>query len=214
MKDVCEEVHHLLEALPVYTSSNAVPFGNGLYFFYQIGEVSDHAPLGRVVRVGNHPRSDSGLARRLRQHYSGQKNGSAFRKLLGRALIRRRDPNSACLAPAPGKGHWEKQHAEVCSRCAGVEREVSALLRSNFKFRCVRIDQRAERSLFEALLIGTLSLCAACKPSDQWLGVYAYSNYVRRSGLWNNQFVYGPGLTERDLQRFNELVQFTTEGLT
>jgi len=211
MKDICEEVHRLLEALPTYTSYSAVPFDNGLYFLYQTGEASEHAPLGRVVRVGNHPRSDNGLARRLRQHYSGQKNGSVFRKLLGGALIRSRDPNNACLAPAPGKGHWEKQHAKVCSRCASVEQEVSALLRSNFRFRCVRIDQRAERGLFEALLIGTLSLCPACKPSDQWLGVYAYSDHVQRSGLWNSQFVYAPGLTGRDLQRFAELVRLTKE---
>jgi hypothetical protein len=68
---------------------------------------------------------------------------------------------------------------------------VSALLHSNFKLRCVRIDERAERSLFEALLIGTLSLCPVRKPPDQWLGVYAYSDHVQSSGLWNSQFISG-----------------------
>ena len=88
-------------------------------------ESAQHAPAGRIVRVGNHPRSDGTLVRRLRQHYKGHKNGSVFRKFLGGALMRSEDPSHPCLAPAPGKGHWEKQDEKTCHRCQPVEQSVS-----------------------------------------------------------------------------------------
>ena len=73
-----------------------VPFTTGLYFFYERGEKSDHGTAGRVVRIGNHPHSRNRLIGRLSDHYrtaSNAKNGSVFRRYLGGALIRRRDPN-------------------------------------------------------------------------------------------------------------------------
>ena len=82
-ESICGDIHRLLGTLPVYSSPRQVPFADGLYFFLEDGETSDHGPRGRIVRIGNHPRSDGGLVRRLRQHYSGRKNGSVFRKFLG-----------------------------------------------------------------------------------------------------------------------------------
>lgn len=120
-EDACHQIHSVLARLPLLASPADVPFGDGLYFFYENGETSEHAPGGRVVRVGNHPRSDGSLRKRLAQHFSGRKNGSVFRKYLGGALLRRRDPDCPCLAPAPGKGHWELQDAETCPECQQLE---------------------------------------------------------------------------------------------
>ena len=55
-----------------------VSIADGLYFFYEDGELRGHGSEGRIVRVGNHPRSDGTLVRRLWQHYRGGKNGSVF----------------------------------------------------------------------------------------------------------------------------------------
>jgi hypothetical protein len=198
-----------LALLPLHVRPGDVPFKNGLYFFYQSGEVSDHAAAGRIVRIGNHTRRNDRLVLRLKQHYSGHKNGSAFRKCLGGALIRSREPSSACLAPAPGKGHWEKQDSPACQQCKPVEKEVSDLLQTAFSFRCVRIDDLDERNRLEALLIATVAACPVCKPSDEWLGLHAYPDAVRRSGLWNTQFVGGQALSEHDFGRFVELVSLS-----
>jgi len=207
----CREIHRLLEQLPIRTEPTRVPFVDGLYFFYEAGEASEHGPVGRIVRVGNHPRSNGGLVRRLRQHYSGRKNGSVFRKLLGGALLRTNDPQSPCLAPGPGRGHWERQGGKTCYRCRSIEREVSALLRSRFSFRCIAIQDRAERNHFESLLIATLAACSICRASSRWLGLHAYSDTVPKSGLWNTQFVDGPTMEEDDIQRFGELVKLSLE---
>lgn len=209
----CRQVHRLLEALRLYGEPREVPFLDGLYFFYELGEASRHAPNGRIVRVGNHPRSEGGLVRRLRQHFSGQKNGSVFRKFLGGALLRTQDSESSCLRPRPGQGHWEKQDARGCARCQPVEGRVSNLLRERFRFRCVAIADRGERNVFEARLVATLAQCMVCQPSALWLGRKAYSETVRRVGLWNSQFADGMVLGPEDLRRLAAMVESSSPRL-
>ncbi len=208
-EEACREIHRVLGGCPIYTEPSQVPFHDGLYFFYEACETSEHGPDGRIVRVGNHPRSNRGLVRRLGQHYSGRKNESVFRRLLGGALLRSRDSQSPCLAPRPGRGHWERHHSHACSRCSPVEIEVSALLASKFRFRCVAIHDREERKRFESPLIASLAACSICRPSPGWLGLHAYSDKVRRSGLWNIQSVDGPTMDEEGIQRFAELVELS-----
>ena len=184
------------------------PFANGLYFFYEAGETSDHARAGRIVRVGNHPHTQDRLPARLREHYrsgTGAKNGSVLRRYLGGALVRRDDGSSPCLLPGPGVGHWERHGLRECARCEGYEARVTDCLRSSFRFRCVRIDDREERNRLEALLVATLAACPTCRSSPAWLGQHAYSEIVRSSGLWNSDFVGGPYLGETDLQRLEAL---------
>jgi hypothetical protein len=211
IESACREVHELLARIPIRTRPNEVGFQDGLYFFFEDDETSRHGPTGRVVRVGNHPRSEGGLVRRLRQHYSGNKNGSVFRKLLGSALLRSRDPDTPCLAPAPGKGHWELQGARPCALCRVLEAEVSSSLRAGFRFRCIEIRDRNERNLFEVMLVATLAQCQVCKPSGGWLGRHAYVDRVRESGLWNVQYSDGRVLSKAALGRFAELVAASTQ---
>lgn len=126
-----------------------------------------------------------------------------------RSPVRRKDPDGPCLQPAPGQGHWEKQDGKSCPRCAGVELAVSELLSSTFTFRCVQIEDRAERNDFEKRLIATIAACPVCRPSDDWLGRYAYPPLVRSSGLWNVQYVGEQPATDRQLRRFEELTRRT-----
>jgi len=207
--EACARIHALLRRLPKHQNANEVSFSNGLYFFYEKGESSLHAPDGRIVRIGNHPRAQDRLRTRLGDHLRsgpGAKNGSVFRRYLGGALLRRRDPTSACLRPGPGLGHWERQDAKACGMCADVEAEVQAYMTENLYFRCVRIDDLLERNRFEAFLIAAVAACQLCGPSRHWLGLHAYPQTVRASGLWNVQHVDGPSVTTRELDQFAELV--------
>jgi len=187
---LCAEIHKLCEVLPTFKEPSEVPFSNGLYFFYEKSEVSEHAPSGRIVRVGNHPLSQNGLKRRLKLHYSGNKNSSVFRKFLGGAILRRTDPRHPCLLPALGQGHWEKQGTPTCEKCKLIELEVSKLLKNDFRFRCIEIDDKNLRNTLEKKLVATISLCCICKPTGHWLGKFAYSKNVRNSGLWNSDYVF------------------------
>jgi hypothetical protein len=65
------------------------------------------------------------------------KNGSVFRLLTGGALIRRDDPQSSCLPPGPGRGHWERHMGLECVRCAPYEQRVTDFLNTECAFRCI-----------------------------------------------------------------------------
>lgn len=77
------------------------------------------------------------------------------------------------------------------------------------KFRCVQIADQQERNEFEKLLIATIAACKVCQPSPQWLGRFAYSEDVRRTGLWNSDHVSGPTLKAAGLRCFSDLVMAT-----
>lgn len=206
----CARIHASLAALPSFFEPVAALPSDGLYFFYEDGETNAHDGGPRIVRIGNHPRRAGGLRNRLRNHYSGGKNGSVFRKFLGGALMRRQDPDDPCLQPAPGQGHWEKQDAPPCDRCRPLEGQVSRLLRETFRFRSVAIPDMAERNRMEELIVASLAACPACEASRDWLGHYAYSQNVRESGLWNSNYVRGSApLTEAEMNRFEELANRT-----
>src|SRR5262249_2284257 len=74
----CARVHTALAALPPWGRPTAVPFTNGLYFFYEQGECSPHAPGGRVVRIGNHPRAQDRLVGRLEDHFNSRPGAKNF----------------------------------------------------------------------------------------------------------------------------------------
>ncbi len=205
----CARVHILLAALPAFLSPEAVPFSNGLYLFYEHGEASPHAPDGRVVRIGNHPRSPERIVGRLKEHFRDSrdfKNGSVFRRYLGGALMRRDDSSSRCLAPGPGIGHWEYQGGKECEQCERVETQVTNYLTKSMTFRCIQIDDASERNRMEAGLIATIAACQICNPSARWLGNYCYASKVQQSGLWNSQHVGDAGLTSAELARVETLV--------
>jgi hypothetical protein len=210
-ENTCKKINELLTILPIFHKPSSVLFKNGLYFFYESGEISNHEPNGRIVRIGNHPRTQDGLKKRLNMHYQGSKNSSVFRKYLGGAIIRQKNPDSPCLMPNPGQGHWEKQNLHVCEECKPVEKIVSNLLKNNFSFRCVEFKNREMRNSFEEKLIATVSLCPICRPSEDWLGKYAYSDNVRKSGLWNSDYTfnYSKLLTNKNLDDFKEAVDRT-----
>lgn len=209
---LCVTLHERLLSLPLFQNPNDLTITDGLYFFYENSEYSPHGLSGRIVRVGNHPRSDGRLVDRLWEHYRGGKNGSVFRRYMGGALMRDEDPQHPCLAPEPGKGHWERQHEKPCQRCKPYEERVSHTLRTRFRFRCVFVSSRETRNKFEKTLIASLSACSVCKPSDRWLGRHAYSNVVRSAGMWNSQFVGGTPLSEEELQQFTDYVVSTPTG--
>jgi len=41
----------------------------------------------------------------------------------------------------------------------------------------------------ERKIVATLTRCRECGPSESWLGRWAYSEKVQRSGMWNSEYV-------------------------
>jgi len=83
----------------------------------------------------------------------------------------------------------EKQGGRTCELCRPLENEVTELLKTAFTFRCIEIIPMKQRNEMERKLIATLARCHECGPSESWLGLWAYSEKVQRSGLWNSEYV-------------------------
>ena len=129
----CARIHAALTALPHWTRPDAVPFTNGLYFFYEQGEWSRHAPGGRIVRIGNHPHAQDRLAGRLGDHYNSrpsQPSPIARRFLVAAGIFTRGKRGVwACqalvpLSPGRALRHFEHQPLapKIPCHCAATSR--------------------------------------------------------------------------------------------
>jgi hypothetical protein len=188
----------------------------GVYFFFEPSEARTTSGHGlRVVRVGTHglkAGSKSTLWKRLRQHrgtlsgkYAGGGNhrGSVFRLHVGTALINR-DNWSTDIAGQWSVGSTAK--AAVRRKELSLEQAVSQHIRS-MPFLWVEIDDtpgpESLRGYIERNAIGLLSNWDAKRPIDppskSWLGRWADSKAVRRSALWNVNYVtdgHDPGFLD------------------
>jgi len=196
----CRVIHELLEQLPLHdsrTPTTRLP-RNGIYFFYEEGELCRHVDVirPRIVRVGTH-REHGRFPSRIRQHFGGNKNGSVFRKHLGGALLRSGNPNDSRLKK------WLKHDTPTFK---DVEELVTNKLAADFTFRCIAVEDKKMRLDLEERLIATIAKCPGCKPSIKWLGRYAASEEIRESGLWNVQHVYSNRrMTQQYLSKLREL---------
>ena len=206
VESACEQLHKMLDGLQEWFEPSRNLPELGIYFFYEEGKITDHSDRQRIVRVGTHgtraAKRVRTLRERLKDHYNGNREGSVFRKHLGSALLRVKGESDERV-----NEWWKKRKSPIWKEFKETETEVSKTLRSKFSFRVIRVDSREERKLFEEKIIATLSSCSVCKPSEKWLGRFAWSERVRKSGLWNSDYVNSPArLTERDIRRLKKLV--------
>jgi hypothetical protein len=177
----------------------------GVYFFMEEGESRSDSGIGpRIVRVGTHALTESSKTRlwtRLSQHRGqiesggGNHRGSVFRKIVGKALIARRELNF----PTWGQGN----NASVDVRLAEflLECEVSKTIGAMpFLWLAVEDDPGANtlRAQIERNAIALLSNFQKeplDPPSSNWLGLWYKGDLRERvslSGLWNSDHVDKP----------------------
>lgn len=173
----------------------------GVYFFFENGEVREANGKPRVVRVGTHGvsiNSKTSLWNRLRGHrgsltgyYSGGGNhrGSIFRLHIGTALLNKQ----GIKLETWGKGASAKSHIKRLEH--PLEMEVSQVIRA-MPFLWVKAEDtpgpKSIRKLIEKNTIGLLSnfdRTPIDAPSDNWLGNHCENQFVRKSGLWNVEHV-------------------------
>lgn len=175
--------------------------GRGVYFFLDSAEPRE-AGFPRVVRVGTHAVSKGSgttLWNRLMQHRGtlggthpggGNHRGSVFREIVGKAILRRE--HLEC--PTWGVGHSAPR--DVRDEEYPIEQRVSDYLR-NLPFLWLGVDdepgRNSDRAYLEqnsiALLSNLGSVIPIDAPSETWLGISSPRPRVRRSGLWNSNYV-------------------------
>jgi hypothetical protein len=203
----CEALHALAWSLPRHRfplDGKAIP-PDGVYILFEEGETAHGGE--RIVRIGTH-RRDGQLPGRLREHFLVEnKDRSIFRKNVGRALLNRDgDPYLEAwekdLLSRAGRERWG--HLRDVDYQAGIEARVSAHIRQNLSFVTVPAATKAERLWLEERLIGTVSGCDGCGPSEGWLGRWSPVGKIRASGLWQVQGLGKAPLTVAELERLRD----------
>ena len=223
--DTCGWLTERLARLPLFS----YPFvedhlpSNGIYFFYESGELSSHGDrLPRIVRVGTH--RDGNFRHRIAEHYllddrkmrfdrnrSAPHDRSIFRKNIGRALLNKSND--------PYLDVWEidfmkaanlssYSHLRDIEKEKAIEREVTRILQESFCFRFVAVvseNQRLGTNGLERCLIGTVAHCARCRPSANWRGNDSPIANIRTTGLWQVQHLKASPLSGNTHELFARL---------
>jgi hypothetical protein len=203
MDKMCKLLHEILldgKKFSFPFDDKDIPINNGIYILYQKGELWHNGD--RIVRIGTDT-GENQLRSRMEQHFIKQnKNRSIFRKNIGRALLNKE--NNPYLEiwnlDTTSKADKEKNGSKIDKTLEqSVENKISKYLQENFYFKLLKIDTKEKRLELEEKLIGTVSNCKECKPSETWLGNFSPKEKIRESGLWLEQGLYKDGLSENEL---------------
>lgn len=136
------------------------------------------------------------------------KDRSIFRKNIGRALLNRdHDPFLPFWELDLTTRIMKERHVGIdLDRQRTVERSVTQYIQEHFSFIVVPFDEKVERLRLESKMISTVSLCEACLPSPQWLGLSSPKVKIRDCGLWVVNELYKEPLSDADFERLSSAV--------
>lgn len=227
MSKLCRWLHEQIEQQPLIK----FPFKleklprNGIYFFYEQGEIWGHGGnKPRIVRIGTH--RDGNFRSRIAEHYllseskmkfdkdkAKPSDRSIFRKNVGRALLNRQGDNYLQIWEIDYVYRKKRElfgHLRDIKKEKKIESEITEILRSNFFFRFIELNRQKERmgkSGLESHLIGTIAHCRLCRPSKDWLGNHSPKRKIRMSGLWLVQHLTADEIDGNDKKTISEAIR-------
>lgn len=209
MSGVCGKLHEILWEGRRYRFGDGfsdVP-KNGVYVLFEKGE-SGHGG-DRIVRIGTHT-GENQLPSRLFQHFENpNKNRSIFRKNVGRCLLNMREDDYLSVwnyDTTTALGKQKYRHMVNPDKERALEREISHYIQQNFSFVLLAVQGKLQRLTLESLLIGTVSNCKQCSPSESWLGLHSPVDKIRNSGLWQVMELCSTPLEEGQLSQLLPLI--------
>ena len=231
MPETCKWLHENLENLPLFRCPidlRQLP-KNGVYFFYEDGEVWGHGGNDlRIVRVGSHRQGN--FRSRIKEHYLLDESKmsfdcdklkpsdrSIFRKNIGRAILNKNKDNYLEIWDIDftyKKTRENLGHLRDIQKEKEIEFATTKILRNSFSFRFLIIENQYDRigsQGIESSLIGIVANCHFCKGSDNWLGKYSPINKIRDKGLWLVRYLHCSGITEDDKKIILNAIIYTQE---
>lgn len=186
---------------PFRVFKNSIP-SNGIYILFEKGE--SYKAFDRAVRVGSHDGSNQ-LFPRLTQHFENKnKNRSIFRKNIGRCLLNKAASDYLRIWDLDTTSRKNKELYESIVDKEfelRLEDEISEYIQSDFSFCVIEETDKESRLYWESKIASTLA-ASSSKPSSSWLGNFSPKEKIRSSGLWQENKLNLPCLTENEL---NEL---------
>jgi len=217
MPETCKWLHENLENLPLSRYPIDVKWlpKNGVYFFYEDGEVWGHGGNYLRVRVGSQRQGN--FRSRIKEHYLLDESKisfdcnklkpsdrSIFRKNIGRAILNKNRDNYLEIWDIDftyKEARKNLGHLRDIQKEREIEFAITRILRNSFLFRFLTIENQYDRigsQGIESSLIRTVANCHFCKASDNWLGKYSPIYKIRDKGLWLTQHLQCCGITEDD----------------
>jgi hypothetical protein len=173
---------------------------NGIYIMFEAGEIAHGSD--RIVRIGTHT-GEGQLRSRIFQHFENEnKNRSIFRKNIGRCFLKRDGSQYAPIWELDTTTRAKKelyQNRIDHELEAEIETQISRYIQTNLSFCVLNVPLKEDRLYYEARLIGTVSNCAECVPSPDWLGLQSPVEKIRKSGLWQVMELFKSSLTEEEI---------------
>jgi len=129
---------------------------------------------------------------------------SIFRKHIGRALLNKRRDDYLKIWEidfTSRRNRDEFGHLRDIQKEKEVESAITKILRKNFSFRFIIVDDQLSRMGSEGLeraLIGTLSHCKLCSPTGNWLGRHSPKKQIKEIGLWLVHHLKANEISEAD----------------
>lgn len=204
MSEICNNLHEVLKEGRRFDFSMGytdIPL-NGIYIMFEKGEYGHNGD--RIVRIGTHT-GDKQLRSRIFQHYENEnKNRSIFRKNIGRCILNQKSD--------PYLSIWELDNTRKNEKAKNqnlinhkyeheIEKEISKYIQDNLSFVILEIPTKELRLFFESRLIGTVSRCEECYPSQLWFGLQSPVKKIRESGLWQVMELYSQPLNYDELEQ-------------
>ena len=229
LSETCKWLHEQLELLPIFK----YPFDlkllpkNGVYFFYEECENSDHGnsiSRPRIVRIGTH--KENNFKSRISEHFllneSKMKftqtnpkpsDRSIFRKNIGRALLsKQKDFDYLNIWEIDFTSSIKRanySHLRNVQKEKAIESQVTELIRKRFYFRLIPLEgqeKRMGKTGIESRLIGTVAACKLCTPTKTWLGRHSPLTKINGGKLWLYQHLSSIGLTDGDQTNLQEAI--------
>jgi len=206
MSKNCNTIHQWFNNLPKL----GFPFDeqeipeNGIYILFENGE--DAHGTSRIVRVGTHT-GQNNLRSRLKEHFINEvKDRSIFRKNIGRCLLKD-DPflSDWELTPLIREVRIKNPNIDF-DKQEKIEKEVSKVIRDNFSFSIISIEDKERRLELESKIISTISCCEECKPSQNWLGLSSPKEKIRESGLWLVNELWKTPLSDEEMGELKQML--------
>lgn len=139
-----------------YENIGELTDGQGIYVMFEEGQFGkDGSP--RIVRIGK----ASNLQNRLKTHYSGNVDTSAFRRQVQSALSN--------------------------SNLPATEKDVSDYIRKNISFAIIRIPFILSCDELERSLINIVAYNSKDYDTPNWLGLKCSNENVKKYKIWNDQ---------------------------
>lgn len=139
-----------------YENVGEITDGQGVYVMFEEGQLGKDG-MPRIVRIGQ----ASDLQKRLKNHYNGNSDNSAFRRHVKSALV-----NSGFPAE---------------------EKDVSAYIQKNISYAIIRIPFILSCDELEKRLINIVAFSSKDYDTPTWLGLKCSNENLRKYKIWNDQ---------------------------